>query len=80
MTSDLHVFCGVPQQTTEGDGVCHGAQVNKQNGGQGLDVERVCEIADEERYFSLDVEDQTAAKPGNARKGVISSIRYFLKC
>lgn len=53
--SDLHVFCSVPQQTSEGDGVCHSSQVNKQNGRQGLNVKCIGEVTDEERRFSFDV-------------------------
>lgn len=53
--SDLHVVCSVPQQTTESDGICHGSQVNKQNGRQGLNVKRIGEVTDEERRFSFDV-------------------------
>ena len=68
-TSDLHVIRGVPQQTTEGDGVCYSAQVNKQNGRQGLDVECVREVTEEEGHFPLDVEYETATKPKKARKG-----------
>lgn len=52
---DLHVFRSISQQATESDGVRHGAQVNKQDGRQGLDVKRVGEVTDEERRFSFDV-------------------------
>lgn len=52
---DLHVFRSVPQQAAERDGVCHGAQVNKQDSRQGLNVKRVGEVTDEERRFSFDV-------------------------
>lgn len=60
---DLHVFRSVPQQAAERDGVGHGAQVNKQDGRQGLDVKRVGEVTDEERRFSFDVKQQTPTKP-----------------
>lgn len=63
--SDLHVFCSVPQETPEGDGVCYSSQVNKQNGRQGLNVNCIGEVTQEERHFSFDVQYETSTKPEN---------------
>lgn len=60
---DLIVFCGVAQQTSEGDGVCHSSQVNKQNGGQRLNVYCIGEVTEKERRFSFDVENEAATEP-----------------
>lgn len=70
--SDLHVFCSVPQQTTEGDGVRHSSQVNKQNGRQGLNVKSVGEVTDKERRFSLDVKKETTTKPDDKKTDLIT--------
>lgn len=76
--SDLHVFCSIPQQPTESDGVCHSSQVNKQNGRQGLNVKCIGEVTDKERRFSFDVKYQTPTKPENGdTKGILFHTKYF---
>lgn len=75
----LHVFCGVSQQTSEGDGVRHGSQVNEQNGRQGLDVKRIGEVTDKERRFSFDVQQEASTKPAKRGRRVAFSV-FPLPC
>lgn len=60
----LHAFRGVAEQASEGDGVGDRAQVDEEDGGEGLDVQPVVEVAGEERQLALDVQDEAAAEPG----------------
>lgn len=60
----LHVVRGVAEQAPEGDGVGDRAQVDEEDGGEGLDVQPVVEVAGEERQLALDVQDEAAAEPG----------------
>lgn len=53
--TDLHVFRGIAQKAAKSDGVGHSSQVNKQDGRQGLNVNCVSEVTEEERRFSFDV-------------------------
>lgn len=59
----LHVFRGIPKQAPKRDGVGDCAQIDEQNGGEGLDMQRVVEVAGKKRQLSLDVEDETTTKP-----------------
>lgn len=60
----LHAVRGVAEQASEGDGVGDRAQVDEEDGGEGLDVQPVVEVAGEERQLALDVQDEAAAEPG----------------
>lgn len=59
----LHVVRGVAEQASESDGVGDRAQVDEQDGGERLDVQRVIKVAGEERQLALDIQDEAAAEP-----------------
>lgn len=54
--SDLVVICGVAQEASEGDGVGDATQVDKEHGGDGLDVEALVEVAGDPGQLALDVQ------------------------
>lgn len=68
--SDLHIFCSIAQQAPKRDGVCHGSEVNEQNGRQGLNVKCIGEVTGEERRFSYDVKYETSTKPEERNGGI----------
>lgn len=59
----LHALRGVAEQASESDGVGDRTQVDEQDGGQGLDVQRIDKVAGEERQLALDIQDEAAAEP-----------------
>lgn len=65
----LHVLSGIAKQASKSDGVGDRAQVDEQDGGQGLDVQRVVKVAGEERQLALDIQDEAAAEPAGGAAG-----------
>lgn len=52
----LVIVCGIPQKPTKGDGVGDTAEVDEQNGRDGLDVETVIEVTWEPGQLPLDIQ------------------------
>lgn len=77
----LHVFCGIPKQASKGDGVGDCAQIDEQNGREGLDMQSVVEVAGKKRQLPLDVEDETAAKPSGPNRQFVAQtfVSHFMK-
>lgn len=59
----LHAVRGVAKQASKSDGVGDRAQVDEQDGGEGLDVQRIIKVAGEERQLALDIQDEAPAEP-----------------
>lgn len=59
----LHVVRSVAEQASKSDGIGDRAQIDEQNSGQGLDMQRVAEVAGKKRQLPLDVQDEASAKP-----------------
>lgn len=79
--TNLHVVCGISQQPSKGDGVSYGAQVNKQDGRQRLNVQGVVEVAGEEWKFSFDVQNETSTEPGIQKRPLTHNKKNILfKC
>lgn len=84
----LHAVRGVAEQASESDGVGDRAQVDEQDGGERLDVQRVVEVAGEERQLALDIQDEATAEPAggaaswsrvrNPRFKTLVKINFFL--
>lgn len=72
----LHVVRGVAKQASEGDGVGDRAQVDEEDGGEGLDVQPVAEVAGEERQLALDVQDEAAAEPGGGAASKVEELKF----
>lgn len=56
-------FCGLPQQPPEGDDRRHAGTVEEEEGGHTLQAEAVFKVAQIERNFSLNVQDETPKQP-----------------
>lgn len=61
--SHLIVVRGIPQQPPEGDGVGDAAQVDEEDGRDGLDVNPIVEIAGEPVQLALQIQVQTSTEP-----------------
>lgn len=59
----LVIVRGIAQEPSEGDGVGDAAEVDEENGGDGLDVEAIVEVAEEPGQLPLDVQAQAAEAP-----------------
>lgn len=71
----LVIVSGVPQKPTKGDRVGDAAEVDEQDGRDGLNVEAVTEITWEPRQLPLDIQTQAPEEPAQDRpKGCFFTI------
>lgn len=59
----LHAVRSVAEQASKSDGIGDCAQIDEQNGGQGLDMQPVVEVTGKKRQLPLGVQDEASAKP-----------------
>lgn len=67
-TTHLIVVCGVPQESPKGDGVGDAAEVDKQDGRDGLNVEAIIEVTWEPRQFPFDIQTQPTKEPAQDKQ------------
>lgn len=59
----LIIVSGIAQEPSEGDGVGDAAEVDEEDGGDGLDVEAVVEVTEEPGQLPLDIQAQATEAP-----------------
>ena len=68
----LIIISGIPQKPTKGDCVGDAAEVDEQDGGDGLNVEAIIKVAWEPGQLPLDIQTQATEEPAQDRP------RHFL--
>lgn len=63
----LIIVSGIPQKPTKGDCVGDAAEVDEQDGRDGLDVEAIVEVTWEPGQLPLDIQTQASEEPAQDR-------------
>lgn len=63
----LVIVSGIPQKAAKGDCVGDAAQVDEEDGRDGLDVEAIVEVAEEPGQLPFDIQTQATEEPAQDR-------------